>query len=72
MNRPIPNETRVTIKSPQSWANRQWGIVKGFDGENYHVAVYNGPEQLVFARSELIVRKPARKSGKRMTRDVRN
>jgi len=52
----IPNGTRVTIHAPASWANGEWGIVKGFDGD-YHVAVFGGTEQLVFARYELRVKR---------------
>ena len=50
----IPNGTRVVIKAAQHWANGEWGIVKHFDGEYYHVAIANGNEQVIFTRSELL------------------
>jgi hypothetical protein len=34
----IPNDARVIIKAAQHWADGEWGIVKHFDGEYYHVA----------------------------------
>lgn len=46
----------VTIRCRDSWANGEWGIVKDYDGENYHVALWNGREQLIFTRSELRVK----------------
>lgn len=46
--------TKVSISSKDSWANKQWGTVTGFDGENYHVAIYGGLEsQLIFKPSEI-------------------
>jgi hypothetical protein len=53
----LPNETFVFINSPYSWEHKNWGIVKGFDGDEYHVAMNNGVEQLVFSRRELRVPK---------------
>lgn len=49
----MKNETKVYIISPGHWANGEWGIIKGFDGEYYHVALYNGREQLIFTPKEL-------------------
>lgn len=49
----IPDESRVEIKSPGHWANGEWGIVKLFDGNEYHVAINGGSEQLVFGAPEL-------------------
>ena len=57
-SRIIPVGTRVTIVSPESWDNGGWGIVKGFDGENYHVAMYGDENmQPIFTRAELRVPK---------------
>src|ERR1700722_6731728 len=54
----IPDNTQVLIKTATPhWANGEWGTIKGFDGEYYHVAIANGTEQLVFVRSELRVKK---------------
>ena len=42
-----------------SWASREWGIIKLFDGQYYHLAIANGDITLIFTRSELhIPRKP--------------
>jgi hypothetical protein len=53
----IPNGTFVLVNSPDSWEHKNWGIVKGFDGEDYHVAINDGNEQLVFSRTELRIPK---------------
>ena len=46
---------RVTIRCSRSWAHQQWSIVKHWDGEHYHVAIYGGDEmQLIFTRRELL------------------
>lgn len=48
--------TKVFIKSPGHFENGGWGIVKYFDGDDYHVAMYGGDDsQLLFSRSELVV-----------------
>jgi hypothetical protein len=58
MAKVIVNGTRVEIRSPESQDNGQWGIVKRFDGEHYHIAIYNGINDThVFLRSELLVRR---------------
>lgn len=45
---------KVSIKSPESWADGEWGIVKEIDGDTYYVAIANDPDaQLVFDKSEL-------------------
>ena len=45
---------KVKIKSPSSWANGEWGIIKGIDGDDYYVAIANDPHQaLLFAKEEL-------------------
>lgn len=53
----IPIGTKVYIKSPNSWHNGEWGVVKYFDGEEYHVAIANGNDCPVFERKELQVMK---------------
>ena len=52
----IPVGTKVHIKSPGSWEDGGWGIVKYFDGDDYHVAMYGGEDNcLLFSREELRV-----------------
>jgi len=59
MKPPIPNGTRVLVlRSEQRGLFPAWGIVTSFDGERwYHVAPFNGSEQLVFERSDLRVQR---------------
>ena len=45
----------VIITTRDSWAFDQWGIVKMFDGEYYHIAIYNGDPCLIFTRDEFRV-----------------
>lgn len=47
--------TKVLIKSPDSWSNGEWGVIKYFDGDDYHVAIANGNDCQVFSRNELVV-----------------
>ena len=55
-SREIPVGTKVFIKSPDHFENGGWGVVKYFDGDDYHVAMYGGEDnQLLFSRNELIV-----------------
>lgn len=37
--------------------NGEWGVIKGFDGDDYHVAMWSGREQMVFTRKEFTVRR---------------
>ena len=53
----IPVGTKVYIKSPNSWYNGEWCIVKYFDGDDYHVAIANGQDCPVFERRELKIAK---------------
>ena len=53
----IPIGTKVYINSPDSWYNGEWGIVKYFDGDEYHVAIANGYDCPVFTRKELKIAK---------------
>ena len=53
----IPVGTKVYIKSPSSWHDGEWGVVRYFDGEEYHVAIANGDDCPVFERRELKVMK---------------
>ena len=56
--REIPVETRVYIKSPDSFYDGEWGVVKFFDGDYYYVAIANGEDACpVFDRSELEIAK---------------
>ena len=52
----IPVDTIVDIKS--GFHAGDWGVVKYYDGEYYHVAMFGDPNDCpVFDRSELKVRK---------------
>jgi hypothetical protein len=48
----------VVIKTRNSQEFGNWGVVKSFDGEDFHIAM-NGDNraQLVFERSEFTVKK---------------
>lgn len=48
---------KVIITAKDSWAFDQWGAVKMFDGDYYHIAIYNDPEGpvLIFTRDEFRV-----------------
>lgn len=35
----------------------EWGIVKGFDGDYYHIALWNGDTYLIFDRKDIRVSK---------------
>lgn len=47
----------VIITQRYSWLYGEWGIVKYFDGEYYHIAPWNGEETLVFTRDGFRVRR---------------
>jgi len=53
----------VIIKCKESIYNGEWGIIKYFDGEYYHIAIADDTEHLViFQRNEFrILRKDFRK-----------
>lgn len=52
----LPEGTKVIIKTGD--LKGEWGVVKMFDGEYYHVAPWNDSKQaLIFERSELKVMK---------------
>lgn len=53
----LPIGAKVYIKSPDSWCNGEWGIIKYFDGDYYHVAIANGDDCPIFDRKELKVAK---------------
>ena len=48
---------QVTIRCKASWANGEWGIIKAYDGKFYHIAIWNGEQQLIFTRREFRVDK---------------
>ena len=48
---------KVTIRCKASWANGEWGIIKAYDGKYYHIAIWNGEQQLIFTRREFRVDK---------------
>ena len=47
----------ATITDPNSDYYGEWGIIKGFDGDYYHIALWNGDTCLAFARSEFRVKR---------------
>lgn len=47
----------VDITAKESWAYGEWGVIKYFDGEFYHVAIANDESTLVFSRNEFKVRR---------------
>lgn len=52
----IGQEVRITNKESRDFGN--WGIVKLFDGQDYHVAMNgDGNAQLAFSRSEFRIPK---------------
>lgn len=47
---------RVIITDKSSWAYGEWGIVKFFDGEYFHIAPWNDENsQLIFERRDFKV-----------------
>lgn len=46
----------VKIKSRDSEYCGEWGVVKYFDGDDYHIALWNGEPYLIFSRSEFTVK----------------
>ena len=49
---------KVHITDQQSQYYREWGIVKAYDGEYYHVAIANGTDSLpMFNRDQFRVRR---------------
>lgn len=50
----------ATIKT--GWMKGEWGIIKYFDGDLYHIAMWNGDSCMVFERSEF---KVSRKEGRK-------
>ena len=48
---------KVIITNRDHYLFGEWGIVKYYDGERYHVAPWNGDEELVFDRDEFRVRR---------------
>ncbi len=58
----------VYIKSEDSIYNNEWGVIKHFDGDYYHVAIANGNGAWpIFSRDEFIVK---RKLPKNMHNDL--
>jgi hypothetical protein len=52
----IGKEARIK-SNIDSWAAGEWGVVTGYDGEYYYISLYNGDDELVFERSEFIVKR---------------
>lgn len=49
----------VTITA--GWSKGEWGIVKHYDGDLYHIALWNGDTATVFARNEFRVKREKKK-----------
>jgi len=48
----------VNIKKyVDSWAAGNWGVIVGFDGQHYHIAINCGDPHLIFDRNEFTVPK---------------
>ncbi len=52
---------KAYITDRSSWAYGEWGIIRDFDGEYYHIAIANGKEELVFMRNEFKVKREVKK-----------
>ncbi len=50
----VGREVRIIARS--SWAYGEWGRIVHYDGQNYHVALYDGEQALVFSRNEIKVK----------------
>lgn len=49
---------KVNIKSRDSFHDGGWGTVRYFDGERFHVAMYNGKDDVcVFSKDEIKIAK---------------
>ena len=49
---------KVHIKSKDSFHDGGWGTIVGFDGDQYHVAMYDGKDDVcVFSRDEFKIKK---------------
>lgn len=46
---------KVYITNEEHWAYGEWGIIRYFDGDSYHIAIANGDEELIFDRDEFKV-----------------
>lgn len=47
----------VTITTRNSPYYGEWGIVKYFDGDDYHIALWDGNDQMIFSRDEFKVKR---------------
>lgn len=50
----ITEGMRVEIRTKDSCYDGEWGIVRYIDGNEYHIALWNGSEQLIFNRDEIV------------------
>lgn len=57
-SRIIPNGTQVTIINKDSIHYKDWGIVRHFDGDRYHVGMFGSEKDTpIFDRDELRVKR---------------
>ena len=45
----VGNKVKILV----GWMKGEWGIIRKIDGNEYHVALYNGNECLLFNKKEL-------------------
>ena len=57
MKKTLLENKKVTIINKESEFYNEWGIIKGYDGEYYHIALWNGEDQLIFNRNEFKINK---------------
>lgn len=50
----VGREVRIIARA--SWAYGEWGRIVHYDGQNYHVALWDGEHALVFSRKEIKVK----------------
>lgn len=51
---------KADIVAKDSWFCGDWGTIVAFDGEHYHIALFDGDDAAIFSRNEFRVRKEAR------------
>jgi len=47
----------ATITDKNSIYYGEWGIIRHFDGDRFHIAMWNGNEEMVFDRNEFKIRR---------------
>lgn len=52
---------RVAVIKTGCYAG-DWGVIKHYDGELFHLALWGGLDMLVYDRSEITIRRKSKKS----------